>query len=98
VADALRRVPQSLVAIRLAEAALDLPVDKARIRAEVHVVPEITVREDVEEPPADDAHKQAREPEIDDDVRIFPDAPRPDRPHRRRKQKAREEQYKIGRE
>ena len=64
--------------MRDALGALDRPVDLRRVGAEVHVVPEIAVREDVEEAPADDAREEHREPEIDDDVGALADAPRPD--------------------
>ena len=67
------------------------------IGAEVHVVPEIAVGEDVEEARADDAHEQRREPEIDDDIGVFADAARPQDAHRGGEEEARQQQDEVAR-
>ncbi len=83
VAHLLRRVPNAVV--RSADSGTR-PVRSSnpprRIGAQVHVVPEVPVGDDVQEPRADHAREQHREPEIDDHVGILPDATGPQRARR----------------
>ena len=67
MADALRRVPHPFVATET-DGALDLPVDGRGIGAEVDVVPEVAVEQDVEDTAASDPSEERGEAEIDHDV------------------------------
>ncbi len=86
--------------VHLAQAVglLEVPVDAGRVGAEVHVVPEVAVREHVQQTAADHAHEQAGEAEIDDDVRILADASRPDGTDGGGEEEAREQQDEVRRE
>ena len=96
MADALRRVPHAVV--RASTSTRPASIGQSTLRgigAEVHVVPEVAVGEHVEDAAADDAREQHREAEVDDDVGIFADAPRPERAERGGEEEARQRRTKY---
>ncbi len=88
-------IPHAAVVGRDARRLVERPNDLARIGAEVDVVPEITVREHVEDARADDAREEHREAEIDDHVGIAADALGPNRARGGREEKPREQEDEV---
>src|SRR5262249_21745720 len=90
-AEPARGVPGAVVVGARALGVRQLEIDERRVRAEVHVVPEIAVHEDVEDARSRDARDEHREPEIDEDIRVLPDALREERADDRREEEADEQ-------
>src|SRR6266478_4298820 len=72
-----------------------MPIDERRIGAEVHVVGEVSVRDDVKQPSANDAREEHREPEIDDDVAVLSDAARPQNASRGREKESGDQKNEV---
>src|SRR5690606_32307108 len=89
-----RAQPTGLV-VNEAFAARDVPFDPCRVGAQVHVVPKVTVRQHVQQPRSGHTGNQHRQPEVDDDVGIVPDAARPKRAHGRGEHEAREQKDEV---
>src|SRR5688572_2464693 len=96
MADPTSTVPDTVIRRRETLRTVERPVHPRRIGAQVHVFPEVSVGDDVQNAGARDAREQHRQPEIDDHVGIQANPSCPKNAEAGGEDESREEEDEVG--